>query len=466
MPHRIPPLLSFRPALLILGTLVSFQLAAAQAPPTPQDDPVEQRIAALELQMEKMQSGHAAEIEALKEEIAALREGTPGASDEDDELAALRLLAAEEAESGEAEGVAEKKTEFTARGLSLQALNPEISVTGDMYAKFTDQEGNPERSDFRVRGIGLHMESYLDPYSHFKIAIPVNEQGAELGEAYMTRYGLPGGMSATFGKFRQQFGVVNRWHKHALDQFDFPLPLRQIFGAGGLNQTGVSLDWALPSLGSTSQGLTFQLTGGHNASLFDGNTLGTPSMLAHYKNYQDLSKDTYLELGLSGLVGWRDEWDVNSTTVSDSQATFVYGADCSVLWEPTEQMRYRNAVWRSEFYFMNRRVLDPGGSGQDTIDAWGAYTYLQTKLSRTVDIGARFDYFAPDQKGYATFAPHAFTTDISQWQVGPYLTWSQSPWVHWRAEFDHVEMRDGTAPSNVLILQLVFAAGPHKHDRY
>lgn len=439
------------------------------------DESLERRIEALERQLAAMQQEHSEEIEALKAEIARLREGAPpSAGGGEDELAALRRLAAQEAGTDETAEAVEEDPTFTARGLSLQSLNPEISITGDLYARFQDQEGVRERSDFRVRGLGLHLESYLDPYSRFKAAVPISEEGAELGEAYFTRFGLPGGMSATFGKFRQQFGVINRWHKHALDQFDFPLPLRQIFGPGGLNQTGMSLDWSLPPLGSTSQGLTFQLTGGHNPRLFDGNTLGTPSMLLHYKNFQDLSKDTYLELGATGLVGWRDEWSIDQggTTVTehDSRATFVGGLDCDVLWEPTDRMRYRNLEWRTELYFLDRGVLAPDGSGSDTISAWGAYSYLQTKMSRTVDVGVRFDYFDPDQKAYAgagsAFTPHALVDDVEQWQVGPYLTWFQSPWVHFRVEYDHVELRDGSHPADVLIFQLIFAAGPHKHERY
>ena len=465
----------FGAAVAILSTLGPLHLAAAQEGPDPAEDEIQQRIGALERRIEEMQAGHAEEIAALKREIALLREEPPsGTGGDDDELAALRALAAEEAQAEARGGLGEEETEFTARGLSLQALNPEISVTGDMYAVFRDQEGNRERTDFRVRGLGIHLESYLDPYSRFKAAFPITEAGAELGEVYFTRYGLPTGMSATFGKFRQQFGVVNRWHKHALDQFDFPLPLRQIFGEGGLNQTGMSLDWTLPPLWSTSQGLTFQLTGGRNPRLFDGNTLGTPSLLLHYKNYQDISKDTYLELGLSGLVGWRDEWQVDQggapTTVHDSQATFVYGADCNVLWEPTDQMRYRNVEWRTELYLMNRRILAPDDSGRDTLDAWGAYSYLQTKVSRTVDVGIRFDYYDPDQKGYAALdpglSPHAYATDVEQWQVGPYLTWHQSPWVRWRIEYNHLDPGDIAQPSDILYLQLIFAAGPHKHERY
>jgi hypothetical protein len=457
-----------------LGAGALFATQGGTAPGTAAER-LEQRILALERTILEMERRHAEEMAALKKEIVELKEGGPGpAAAEEDELAALRRIAEEEARREEAPAAAGEDQVFKARGLSLQALNPEISVTGDMYAFYRDQEGERERSGFEFRGLGIHLESYLDPYSRFKAAVPVNENGASLGEAYMTRYGLPGGLSATFGKFRQQFGVINRWHKHALDQFDFPLALRQVFGDGGLNQTGVSLDWVLPQVGKTSQDLTFQLTDGSNSRLFSGNTLGTPSLLLHYKNYRDLSKDTYFEWGLTGLVGWKDEWDVleagETVTLHDSLPAAVYGMDFDLLWEPTDRMRYRNLEWRTELYVLDRRILAPDGSGEDTVNAWGAYTYLQSKVNRKLDVGVRVDYFRPDSKGYAALdswlAPHAFPEQVEQWQIGPYVTWVQSPWVRWRIEYNHLEPGDLFEPEDIIYFQLVFAAGPHKHERY
>jgi len=281
-------------------------------------------------------------------------------------------------------------------------------------------------------------------------------------------------VNLTLGKFRQQFGVVNRWHKHALDQVDFPLALRQIFGNGGLNQSGLSVDWMMEPAGDVSQQLTFQVTDGSNDRVFGENTHNRPSLLAHYKNYRDLSKDTYLEYGLSGLVGWNDEWAIDGDTTQDSRKmTTVLGADLSVLWEPTERMRYRNMEWRSEAYLLDKRLLAPDGSGADNINAWGLYSYLQSKISRTVDIGIRADYFRPDSKDYAnisdslSLSPLAVTGDNPyMWQMGPYITWWQSPFVKFRVEYNHAEGSGIDVPRDVIWLQAIFAAGPHKHERY
>jgi hypothetical protein len=361
---------------------------------------------------------------------------------------------------------------FKSGNLSLQALNPEISVTGDMLGTYQSGiEGGPT-TETAFRSLGFHFEAYLDPYSRFKAAVPVSTEGAELGEAYFTRFGILGGTNITLGKFRQDFGVVNRWHKHALDWFDFPLALRSIFGPGGLNQIGLSLDWS-GSTGAIVHGLTAQVTDATNARAFGQNAENRPSILGRYTAYHDATPSTYVQLGATGLVGWNDEWTTMDTVLSDRRTTVVYGADLVVVWEPTDRMRYRNVEWRSEAYFMDKDIYAPDGSGPDGLRPWGFYSLLQTKLSRTVEVGIRYDYFSPDTKDYAeataqlSLAPLATTANDAYRQLaGAWLTWWQSPFVKFRGGYAYEEGR-GTGPAvHFVTLQMVFAAGPHKHERY
>jgi len=440
-----------------------------------------QQLHDLQRQVDEMKKQHAAEIEALKATIEKVRHAPTEGEVVEDDIAALRRLAEEEAEKPSE--VEEEETEgvvFKAGGISLQALNPEISVTGDMLGTYTHTDSDIDRGKFTFRNLGIHIESYLDPYTRFKAAVPVDEHEAKIGEAYMTRFGIIDNVNLTLGKFRQQFGVVNRWHKHGLDQIDFPLAVRQIFGEGGLNQTGLSVDWTMPPLGKSSQELTFQLTNGENKRLFGNNSWDTPCMLLHYKHFRDLSKDIYIEGGLTGMLGWTDEWP---EYIHDSGGglwhnrhgrlpTSVFGGDLCLRWEPTERMRYRNVEWRSELYFLDRKLPDPFWGDDDTINAWGAYSYLQTKLSRTWEVGIRADYYEPDCYRYAnlptlSLAPLAYAEHGAyRWQVGPYVTWYQSPFVKFRLEYDHLDGHGMGEPVDMVTLQLIFAVGPHKHERY
>lgn len=257
----------------------------------------------------------------------------------------------------------------------------------------------------------------------------------------------------------------------------FPSPLRQIFGPGGLNQIGASVDWQMPPLAGTAQELTVQFTNGQNPYMFGQNTDGAPSLLAHYKNYQDLSKDLYLEFGGTALAGRNDRWEVTRTPGEPAMETealwaTVFGLDLTLLWEPTDRMRYRNWLWRSEVYLASKDILAPDGTGESTVQSWGAYTNYQTKIKRTLDVGARLDTYEPDVQAYAGDRGSPLwplATDIPdarQWLGMVYATWFQSPWVHWRIEYDHQWNGDLGPDDDTIWFQCIFAAGPHKHERY
>ena len=125
---------------------------------------LEQQLLDLQRQMVEMESRHAEEMNALREEIRALcDEGALQVAAAQNDLADLRRRAEAEAARAEAATEEEQEAAFTAKGLSLQALNPEISVTGDMLATYRNQEGAQRRSDFRFRSLGLHLESLPRP---------------------------------------------------------------------------------------------------------------------------------------------------------------------------------------------------------------------------------------------------------------------------------------------------------------
>ena len=462
-------------ALLVIGVALMYccvVLGSVQAAPgEPTVAELQQRLAAMSAAMEELQD----EVAGLRARVQELENGGP-AQAEDRELGELVAAAEREAAAEEAEAEEEEEPAFASGALGLQALNPEISFTGDFLTNYASG-GDPDRPfDFTFRTLEFAFDSYLDPYSRAKAIVEFSPEETELGEAYFTRYGWLPNLNLTLGKFRQQLGVVNRWHKHGLDQVDFPLPLRQLFGPGGLNQIGASVELQLPPMGEATQELTLQVTNGRNGRVFGQNSRNAPSVLGRYPNYRDLDKDTYLELGITGLVGRNDTWEVlaGSDIVSqrDNLLTTAVAADLTLFREPTEEMRYRNWLWRTEAYWLNKRILAPDGSGRDTIRAWGLYSNYQRKLSRTLEAGLRVDYYEPDVKAYAdlpglSLAPLAVTeSGAHQWLLAPYVTWWQSPWVRWRLEWDHTRGSHMGPDENVICLQCTYAAGPHKHERY
>ncbi len=431
----------------------------------------------------------------MQKKIKELEEKLKKLQDQQDDLS-IHQMQLEGKVAGETSSKAFHLKDFHGHSRSLQALDPEISVVGDLAGKFVWSHGKEyagdNRSGFDVRGLGVHFQSDLDPFSYLKAAITFSPHGVEFGEGYIVWTNVLNAMDIMFGKFRQQLGVVNRWHKHGLDQYDYPLMLTEPFGEGGLNQVGVSFLFLLPKITAQVNSLEIQVTNGMNKKAFAGKWASLPTTLVHYNNYWDLTRNTYLQLGLTGILGFNNHrGEVKSTpqklfldpalthpfvlydpkgnvvpltfgpqtrTTTDEswRVTAFGGADLTIQWEPLNQAKYKNFLWRTEFLYGYQQLAPDAKGNKQRIHWMGGYSYIQGKVSRSFEIGLRGDLVQP-------FALHNSRHFI--FQVVPYITWYESPWAHLRLEYDYMN-GDQINASHTVLLQVVFAAGPHKHDRY
>ncbi len=346
---------------------------------------------------------------------------------------------------------------FTEKSRSLQLLNPELSVTGDFFAKYLQDAPHftsSERSGLGMRLLGIHWQSALDPYSMMKVAVEFSPEGVEVAEAYVIWNGILPGLGMRVGKMRQEFGAINRWHEHALEQFDFPLVLQQVFGEEGLYELSLALDLNLPSfLSPLTQNLVISLMNGTNEALFHPETFHFPAVSGHVKNFIHISEDAYLDVGFSGVWG-QNHFDgyVNGIRQKDpTTSSYVVGTDLSVVWEPTSRSLYRNIIWRNELIYGKKEL-----PGNQTISLWGGYSYVQSKLSRRWIIGFRLDYTQPFTRN---------NSDIQYIQYVPYITWWQSEFVRIRLQAN-LKKGDLQNESSVFMIQITWAAGPHKHEKY
>jgi len=390
-------------------------------------------------------------INLLEKRLEALEE-----KDAQNEMQKL-MQEAETAAATEKVEAPQTKT-FKTGQRSLQAINPELSVTGDSRAQAVinkDGFNTDTRNGFDYRVLGLHFQSSLDPFSFIKAVVEFSPAGMELAEVYATWSNLLPKVSVTAGKFRQQFGVVNRWHDHALDQYDYPLALTTILGEDGIEQTGVSLQWLMPSLWADANTFYLQLTNGSNDQLFAGSQFSFPAALARLTNYYDLNENTYLDVGFSGMTGQNNirGYDSAGDLIKETQrSTNLAGMDVTLFWEPANRAHYHSFLWRSELYYADKQL-----TGDKSIKALGGYSYIEYKLNERFQAGVRYDYTQPFEQNndgkYIT-------------QVVPYITWWQSHWARFRLQFNHKDGSGFSQADNVLLLQLTWAAGPHKHDRY
>lgn len=423
--------------------------AAAQEPDTLDADSLLQRIDSLEERLRAVR----ARLDSLSAaRPAGDREDPPDG--EEDDLAALREAARRAAD--EAQAAAEDTAgDGRSRTRGLQALNPEISVTGDVVGSWASPGGPHETEATAVpRGFEVSLQAALDPTTRAKAfvvreeEVPVagleehddGEEGGHAGdveveEAYMYWVGLPGGLGARVGKFRQEFGLYNRWHDHALHEVDRPLPYGEFLGEA-LVQTGGGVTLPSLGLGPATNTLDVEVTRGSNESLFAGGNELTYS--ARLQSFVDLGPASFLQLGTSGVYGENDDEDLRSR---------VLGLDAYYRWTPPGRGRYRDLQLRAEWFLADR---DAGGVD---LDGHGGYLQAAYRLDRRWVLGARADY--ADRLGDAS--------DVSQFV--PSVTYWQSEWVRMRLQYNLVRPETGS-DSHSLLFQVVWALGPHKHEEY
>ena len=375
--------------------------------------------------------------------------------DTTDAIARLRSAAQAAAGDAAADTVAQGSQDFVGRARSLQALNPEISLNGDLYGSI--HSDNPRSENFIPREFEFSFVSALDPYARAKVFLAVEEDrgrievfpgdlreasGAAVGveEGYVEWVALPGGLRLKGGRFFQQFGQLNRWHSHALHFQSRSLPHLAFIGEGALAQDGASVHWLLPTGGSGAYEATVELTRSRNEVLFgEAHSL---SYLGHMNAFWQLSPSTDLDLGLSALFG--DYQDVDGRY--DNR---LFGVEMAFNWAPPEQSLYRGIVVRGGVMLSDPEAVR-GLRGES---AWGIWSLAEIKLSQQWVAGGRYDWVENPED-----------PSESAWLASPTLTYWQSEYVRLRAEYDILGNPGKT--TRQFTLRITFAMGPHKHETY
>lgn len=405
-----------------------------------------------------------ARVDSLERLLQELMEESLDTSQVVDELAALR--AAAQAAAKETRTEVDSTAPQRSRTQNLAALNPEISVSGDVVAHLTHPMAERTRVGATPREFEFSFQSALDPYTRTKIfaayeeEVPIagfpeedhgdheatdadaaDENGHGHGEfhieeAYAYWVGLPGAFGLKAGKFRQEIGLYNRWHTHALWEVDRPLASTAFLGHDGLIQTGVSLTLPTLATGPGTQTMFLEATSATNDAMFEHG--GDFSLLGHLQSFWDLGASAYIQLGATGVYGEnRDE----------SFESRLLGLDFSFRWAPPNRALYQAFHLKGEWYFSEK------GEAGETVRRQGGYGQANYRLNRRWILGFRGDYLESVDE----------VPDIVQFV--PSITWWQSEWLYLRLQYNHLTHRSEGA-NHTLMVQLVWAVGPHKHETY
>ncbi|MBC7961586.1 MAG: hypothetical protein H7Y05_01435 [Steroidobacteraceae bacterium] len=330
-------------------------------------------------------------------------------------------------------------------------------------------EGRGLRNGFNVDAAELLIFAPVDPYFNLYVNIPVNQDGAELEEAYFVTTSLPEGFQVKGGRFKSNTSRLNSQHPHAWDFADIPLPYRAFLdseGSGGEN--GIQLTWLPPLPVYTLLGLeAFQ---GDNPLLFGNDpNWGPHAFSAFAKMSFDTSDNSSLLVGPWVMFG-----STNSTSILPADDTAgntlnlrgdsaLYGMEAVWKWKEGIQ----SVTLQGEYLYLVQNgdltASDPGGTpvSADHLKRHqdGAYIQALYRYGRW-RVGARYDRLEIFDN---TFDVGGVQQSFGgkPWRATGSLEFIPTEFSMIRAQFSHDRSaRDGRV-NNEGILQFVFTIGAH-----
>ncbi len=341
-----------------------------------------------------------------------------------------------------------------------QGLNPNISFGADFFAGFStsDSKSLNEPGDLKYGGNGVFLREAelsliapLDPFTRGKGFLSASAEGVEVDEVYLEWLNLPLNMNLKAGVFRPEFGLLNRFHDHALPQFDRPKALVNVFGKEGISGAGIASNIMLPQfLFSDATNIELSALMGSNNQSFTPESVGEFFFTGQLLNYYDLSASSYIEFRISGAGGRNDQ-------PGGTYNSYVTGAGITYKWAPVGREKYRTIDWKNEFIYSFQGYTDGYHKSM------GFYSSIQNKLGAKFWLSGRIGY------SEIPYEPSQY-----EWDFAICLDFWESEFVFTRFQYQYnyreiITRKDlaGPFPSDhSFIIQVVWAMGPHKHEAY
>jgi len=323
-------------------------------------------------------------------------------------------------------------------------VNPDISVIGDVRANAGESLEGPE---IAFEELELTFVGPLNPYASATVVVAVSsEEGADIEEAKLSldRY-FPAGFGLTAGKVLLDFGQLNPVHAHAFPFVDRPLMHAAFFGEEGAKDAGVRIDWIAPT-----DGFSLRMTAG---ALRGDVFLGEPEEVEGEEPLEpeigasgrvdvffEPSSGTSVSLGGSILTG---EFD----PPANARATW-FGPDLKARFDMGPQSAL---VVNAEAILGSVDAREDGEAG----DPHGWFTSADWRASRRWNVGG--------------FAEQTTLRDDDTFSVSRFGAFAGLALMEETTVFRVVgrvtDPEEGD-PEAEILLQAIFALGPHQAHRF
>lgn len=317
------------------------------------------------------------------------------------------------------------------------------AIPGFINGTNTEIPFNPNRG-FNLNYAEVAMHSSVDPYFDAFAVFHLQSDVFEIEEAYVITRSLPMGLRVKAGKFRSDFGRLNKKHHHSW-HFDSQALIHEVlFGPDALKDPGLQLQWIAPTdtylmIGlEAMQGTNEQSFGySENANLFIG----------YLKSSIDVGENISMLGGVNYARG-------KNTTANP---TDLYGIDFTLR---NQFDAYSSLIWQSE-YLQREKVLDTRTDKQG-----GFYSELIYQYNNNYSGGVRYDalttndtVFSPANNGVDTDNLDRYT---AMFEYKPFeMSRLRLSYTYDRSKIIAGERRN----INEVMLSLNIAAGAHSaHD--
>jgi len=357
----------------------------------------------------------------------------------------------------------------------VSEFNPAIGLVGETIfsgqSKGSPQNGTGYPGGFDVfqRSVELTANASIDPFAKGWVVLngsadaATGETSLNVEEAALQTTSLPGNLTLTAGQFFGEFGRLAYIHDHELPFVNRPMVLDQYIG-GESKTAGAQASWLVPIEHYVNLTAGFGTQFGDNPDAVGSyRSFGAVNYFGRASTYFDLSDNWQLEGGVSALFN-PDSGNVNAELAPDGLTTLtetkrqLLGGDLRLSYVPLRDNQFNSLTWGNEvLYSDNHYLATPAGGGSsfaDTGGAWGMYSYLTYKWSRSWSGGFLFEYVQNDQDSAGR-----------TYGYSPYLTWAISHWNQLRLQYTHTQPNSATGnePNDAVYLQWTWIIGAHSH---
>jgi hypothetical protein len=338
---------------------------------------------------------------------------------------------------------------FSASNAFPGVTNPDISVMGQLYETYTDdnESESGKKPSLSLGETEVVLDSALNPYLKGTFVFSIDEhEGIEVEEAYADIIrGLPYNLAIKAGKYRLNFGNLNAVHPHAYPFIRTPHVLdpessNLLPGEESFNDTAVETSILIP----VSSNWTTQIS----ADILQGNSYHPEAAkvrnawLAHIEN-SFMAGPAPVNFGMSCTEG------VNN--IDAYTKTSLIGANVKTKIPCTLSSSITIA---GEYFYKLSKIPDPDGN-KIKDNRYGFYFYSNMQMNPRYNAGVLYEqYLDPIAK-----------KEINR-SVKPFIGFSvleESTII--RLSYERF-MTKYSKDVNTIEMQFLFSMGPHKAHKF